>query len=1420
MIVNSAKIYRQWVKEKEIRPDVDENFIGCSYNTGDYVIKGFFNMFHGMKPDIEKYLPSLLDIAEDNQAIYEFLQNAVDCNATKFWAFYNDQYFLAINNGSKFDLEGIDSILNIAQSTKSTSTSIGRLGIGFKLAHRLVGKGNGTQELVHGNKGPVMFSWDKREQMELFLSSDESIQHDGLDENPFLFKIAITNFPANVGETVKDINYQDTVIFPQSELEEMRAYVSESLQELFAGDPSSFDQGTLFFIKLGENKRKLLDDDLATLKNGIEYSMNTLKQLTNICFNGESITKKKLEILQASIDKDSDEFKAIDPQYKEYDILYSFGYLPLDFSAKDYCESVSQLKQSPNFYKYFPMGDEVDNMALFVHSDSFQIEANRRKLLNHHTNQELLPRIARFITKTLHAYGHNYSDRDAQDKFLQLYASILLTEKPSAQEKTWMHSIFFDILFAALKEWVPYQNGHSNSTDGIKVKKVKMDFPFDKAGFKTVHWFHWDEQNHPQICKAAVEKLGLEEWNINDVIENASFSLLNPWLDQCSEEEFDSFISEIKATTSTNRVVSLLPKIKLFKVGKERKSREEIMADMDYIISSRKVVAIVPVLQKLGLKCTNEILESHPLTAQLNEMSERQIFERAKTKIQDATNLQSLNPIEKNRLFNVFWGFENNEAEMKRLKLFNNLNGIPCALFDLAPYRENVEPWQRQYIICQEENFHGLQDKLVKHQSFFSDIVEYRYEDIISAGLSIDDLYSIYERKGIVWKDEFSIKLIKAYGCTDEILSLLEKTPSKSAVEEFIKEYGTLELSSTKSYPESSFEYRYIAVAAKVDATSLRNKIKIDDRFLTSFASSDKLSFICKESNITSCYWMKLSDILPEDTQCALYGKVAEMFSSIPGYEKIFSADDSNTGSIEVRLRAELPNQVITPAQYLFILHLNWQRGNGTISFWSDLIKFGETPEQIETTMTQILDYAFENKLTEAMIHYKSIYIWSINVKGRYLFSNDYTQEDERAYKKIEEWCGSDEQKREFLKKLDFKFDDCEEITRRKKFKKDSLEEWEGKVFPRRFLDWVETWSPIEGSNQKKVLFSLTDKFQKDITLNKVFLEEDFNDAKELVTSKYTSWKQSDKISILCIDHEMPCRIVYGETVLVRDNVGEYHYFSDTKHLYIKATKESEIASVLAQVYQDVIPFRYEDYTSICLGSYEEQEALQRKNEEMQRENEALRQENERLRQGKQNRSDEEASAREKERKEYEHIIRSFLEGSFNLDEYNTSSEHIISCYRILCYLKENGYSLADGFDEKAFVKSGKYSTIKLKDGTDVYPSSAKWGVWYIHPNIWRGIVDKGNWACVCTGDNIDDFELIKSEEDLKHVANLANNVLMKLHPTGFYNVMDVINTVFPGEKNGDMDIHLMIKLHETPNVELNSLFDKVFEGDNNNFVI
>ena len=1188
MIVNSAKEYRQWIRDQRFRPDVDINFIGCSLKSGNQMIKGFFELFHGFKDDIEKYLPSLLDIAEDNQAIYEFLQNAVDCGATHFWAFYNDQYFLAVNNGDKFSIEGVSSILNIAQSTKYTASSIGRLGIGFKLVHRLVGKGNGAHELVHGNKGPIIFSWDKLEQLKALMFS-ESISCEGLGDNPFLFKIAITNFPANVDEVVKDINYEDTVIFPASELEELQSFVSQSLSELFTDSPSSFSQGTLFFIKLGENKKCLLDEDLDTLKNGIEYSMNTLKQLDNITFNGETIYKKKLVINDNSIKTNTELFNTIDPQYKEFDILYSFGYLPFDFTSKDYYQAAEQLRQSPNFYKYFPMGDEVDNMALFIHSDSFQIEANRRKLINHHTNQKLLPEIAGFIVNTLNQYKIN--DRS---KYLQLYASILLTDKPSSKEKGWMDEIFFNILFNAIKTSAPTIDGNETDLSNVKIKDVKVNVPLDKIGLSHIKWFYWYGDSHEKIIDAAYssDKLDLCKWNINDIIEECDMKLLNEWLASCADDMFDSFIDEIKSTTTSNRVKELLPQIKLFKVGDDRKSRIEIVNDNDYLITTTKIEGIIPIIKKIGIKCTNETFENHKLVSLLSSQDEKTMFDIIKAKAEESANWSKLSSNDKLQLISTLKELENvGDSSIKRLRIFKNVLGNQCALENLASFKDIVDTWQKPYVICKEENFSEIQKYLLNSETAFSDTIEVHFGDIIENGATIDELYSVYDKNQIQWKDDLTIKMINAYGCTEDVLSLIEKSPSKTAVDEFIKKLEPINLVSASLYSPLSFEYRCIQVAAKVESVSIRNKIKIDEIPLTSFTTSNELAFPCK--NVQGIpYKMRLSDILPDDTQCALYGKVAKVFSSIKDYEKIFSADRSSSGIVQSKLRELLSPEdtIVLPAQFIFILFTRWQNNSSSLSGWDSIVRFGKTTAQIGTTLAGILDYAFQNDLTDVLVQYKSISIWSQHVKGRYMFSTEYTLENERAYKEIEEWCGVDSRKKEMLKKLDVRFGDGAEIKRRKQFKENNLLEWDGDTFPTSFLAWVASFESIEGDNQKKLLFNLTNKFNS-VDLKCIYTEEDYTDARELNSAKYIAWKPSKAISILGLCEEMPVRVIYKkEKVIARLNIGPFKYFPDTKHLYINGVTEEEIASVLAQVYQEkYIPFDYQDYTAVCFDSYEEQ---------------------------------------------------------------------------------------------------------------------------------------------------------------------------------------------------------------------------------------
>ena len=76
--INNLRWHYKTIVRQKKGYEYDSNFVGTYHKDGAKTINGFFELFHGDKPNIARFLPSVLKIAEDGQAIYEFLQNAVD----------------------------------------------------------------------------------------------------------------------------------------------------------------------------------------------------------------------------------------------------------------------------------------------------------------------------------------------------------------------------------------------------------------------------------------------------------------------------------------------------------------------------------------------------------------------------------------------------------------------------------------------------------------------------------------------------------------------------------------------------------------------------------------------------------------------------------------------------------------------------------------------------------------------------------------------------------------------------------------------------------------------------------------------------------------------------------------------------------------------------------------------------------------------------------------------------------------------------------------------------------------------------------------------------------------------------------------------------------------------------------------------
>lgn len=199
---------------------------------------------------------------------------------------------------------------------------------------------------------------------------------------------------------------------------------------------------------------------------------------------------------------------------------------------------------------------------------------------------------------------------------------------------------------------------------------------------------------------------------------------------------------------------------------------------------------------------------------------------------------------------------------------------------------------------------------------------------------------------------------------------------------------------------------------------------------------------------------------------------------------------------------------------------------------------------------------------------------------------------------------------------------------------------------------------------------------------------------------------------------------------------------------------------------------------------------------------------------------------------EYSEKVKDFMGSDFSMPNDKIKSEHIISRYRALMYIKQykSEFVIKSTFDEKEYIRTGGYAPIPLATGKHINVQSAKYGIWYLSPNIWHDIVDEGNYACLCVGNGEQDFMIINGEVDIKKIAESTPNIFMRMTATASMDIMDTIKSVMNPDTiplcddieiktiYNDRDVHLMLLVHPTPNQDLNSMFTKVFksEGDFN----
>jgi AAA domain len=767
MNIKDIAQFRQYIKKTSGRENdnsTDENFVGSYYQQNGTITKGFFEIYHGRTKNIRKWLrANAVNIAADEQAIYEFMQNAVDCGSTHFFIFYNDDYFLVINNGNQFQINDVDTILNIGQSEKGNA-EIGSYGIGFKIVHRLVGENDGVDELTNEYKGPILFSWSNLNDFKALINNQEietiSEQSNSYDKAPWLFKILLTNFPTQPGEFVKDQTYiNKKVLFTNEELSELIEFVNLNLKNHKNNFKFNIlNEGSLFFLKLGKGKRKYLDNNKKELERGVGYSLNTLKNLQKVYINDAAVGKPTLQLINDIVIKqNTDEFLKISPENRDRDINVIFGYYA-DF------EQSKEILTAPNFYNFFPMESEINEFRFIIHCNAFDNRANRRELHKSEINERLLNHI---ITKILNRIDQ-YKTKDAdRERFLQVYLSLLLSKIPQEDTK-WLLEPFFNHILDYIKKNIPTLHSYKDNPKNVIVKSTELNVSLKNFGIVDKEWFYFNDLE-VTIEARKETKLGLKSWTIVDLLYFGDLTSINKWF-KLNSQLIPRVFKELNLNWSSRgeykNFADKFREIKLFKFKETENllSIADIASKDKYLFKFDKISEISTALQKIGFKISE--INISDFSKQGNNNFETSLrgflklnnFDLLFEKINSfCTSTPLQNITDKNKLFNAITSDPKEFIDSKHfsnIQLYQNKQGDVLPLNRLISDKSIIDEnsWLTQFMIedinnpqvealissfsCKEENIYSeiicpnwltIIDIITKKQSlpvnFYSNII-------------------------------------------------------------------------------------------------------------------------------------------------------------------------------------------------------------------------------------------------------------------------------------------------------------------------------------------------------------------------------------------------------------------------------------------------------------------------------------------------------------------------------------------------------------------------------------------------------------------------------------------------------------------------------------------------------------------------
>lgn len=1141
---------------------------------------------------------------------FELIQNADD-SASQAGVIINidqkDNYLIFTHNGLHFSYKDFESLVSAAKSTKSSKEKTGYKGIGFKSVFT-----NSQQVFV--DSGGYHFKFDKYELLyedfDKFYSIVRNISGEQ-EMSKFVEKYA-TQREAFRG--VKDIPWQLLPIwcdvipetlknsaFAKNQKVSFALNIKNQKIEDYVKAIEFLFNNPKFILFLRHTNRldlkfanktitKDVKNDIVTIKNS--FANKRIEELikrdyedipiSNEAFENKYVDIQIKEITNRQGEKENKFYDNNNQELEDIpDRIASSKTTTISFVA-NYDEGIITENKGNSLYAYLPMNEHRFRFPFYINAD-FVLAANRETLLDSPWNYYLLANIGQLLVAWVTELANNGERNCLKLLPLQYFDDSTLDVEKLAQS--------FNSAYRTALETEAFILNHKG-----KLAKQE-DIIIDGTGLSEIvgaDLFCQLLETERCLPSEKIDSKILEEdifehiktMKFNDVISaitnNSDF---NDWFVSASDEQKKALYKWIDDNDMTSRkddLRSFVSKLPLFKFGESFKSCEEINYS-ECIITTEHTEPIKTILFKLSFVCSDNLFhKNHPLYRFVDLQEEIDLFDAIKE-----SDFYDLTIDERKTLFFALEDFDGvGDSRLKNIALFKNMKGEFKPLGEMVAYRENVPIWLFNYVLCKEDDYTELSDYLIAQEDEFDSIIQ---ENISDINTSWADLYETYKEE---WTGQFTRYIIDNYEIDDDILTIIKESDTKTK-EYFLNNIINLDLSSTETYKEDSYEYRVLQLALSVfsNPSDFSSKICFDGQCIKDFSVSDDVVCDFPQNGKTKKVKLSLAKLLPQyQNKSDSIDKIKTLFVTKKNLDKFFETESKSIYDVHRELNQHLgiPESYFSEwnvdgnaQQYLFATY--YRRG---IKRWNNLyVPKIDLNNETDTFVYELLNFLFDNSISieesPFTYHLEKYFI------GKY-FDSDYIFESEQILSSIEKWAEDDEKKR-YLMNNGVQSEKNNAIQFRKLFLENKPIDFIDKLEDDDVNSGIEFVAtaygidhPFVGDNQKNVLLSLKDKCED---LSDYWDDEKMKKkGKEWNTKEYYEWIEDHIPQIFIYPGALPCQLSYNDETLLCYDDSEHDYYYNTQEKILFVSNVRKMEDILLEVAKEGdSDFDFDDYRLLCL---------------------------------------------------------------------------------------------------------------------------------------------------------------------------------------------------------------------------------------------